>query len=82
MQWKLVRPAIFMVMAPLVASAQTPTPANAAPAVAPPTGAAYRSAFADYQPYTEPVMMSWREANDQVRDTGSMHGHGDDDVTV
>lgn len=35
----------------------------------------YQSAFAGYQGFREPVVMSWRAANDQVRDAGSMAGH-------
>lgn len=40
------------------------------------TGATlYESAFSDYKPYKEPTVMSWRQANDQVRETGGMAGH-------
>jgi hypothetical protein len=76
MHWKLLPQLVFMVMAPSVTLAQTQSPAEGGPAVAaPPSGSAYQSAFADYKPYTEPVMLPWREANDQVRDTGGMQGH-------
>lgn len=27
----------------------------------------YRSAFADYKPYSEPQLASWREVNDRVK---------------
>lgn len=35
----------------------------------------YQSAFAGYQGFREPAVMSWRAANDQVRDAGGMAGH-------
>jgi hypothetical protein len=63
-----------MVMAPSVALAQTQPLSNGGPAAAA-SGSDYQSAFADYKPYTEPVVMSWREANNLVRDTGGMQGH-------
>ena len=34
----------------------------------------YESAFATYKPYREPELVSWRAANDQVRQTGGMGG--------
>ncbi len=76
MHWKLFRPLFILAMAPAVALAQTQSPAQDGPAGAPAaSGPAYQSAFADYKPYIEPVLMSWRKANDQVRDTGGMQGH-------
>jgi hypothetical protein len=76
MHWKLFSPFLLIAMAPAVAMAQTQSPAHDGRAGAPAaSGSAYQSAFADYKPYTEPVVMSWRKANDQVRDTGGMQGH-------
>ena len=76
MHWKLFSPFLILAMAPAVAIAQTQSPAHDGRAGAPAaSGSAYQSAFADYKPYKEPVVMSWREANDQVRDTGGMQGH-------
>lgn len=76
MHWNLFRPIFFLAMAPAMALAQTPSPfqdgLTGAPAA---SGSAYQSAFADYKPYKEPVVMSWRAANDPVRDTGGMQGH-------
>jgi hypothetical protein len=76
MHCKLFRPLFFLAMAPSVALAQNQSPAQDGRAGAPfASGSAYQSAFADYKPYIEPVVMSWRKANDQVRDTGGMQGH-------
>jgi hypothetical protein len=77
MHWNLFRPLFFLAMAPSVALAQTQSPAQDGRAGAPSaSGSAYQSAFADYKPYIEPVVMSWRKANDQLRDTEGMQGHG------
>ncbi|QYF93083.1 hypothetical protein KY495_20690 [Massilia sp. PAMC28688] len=76
MHWNSFRTLLFFATAPSVALAQIPSPAQdsrAGPFAA--SGSAYQSAFADYKPYKEPVVMSWREANDQVRDSGGMQGH-------
>ena len=76
MHCKLFRPLFFLAMAPSMALAQNQSPAQDGRAGAPAaSGSAYQSAFADYKPYIEPVVMSWRKANDQVRDTGGMQGH-------
>ncbi len=76
MHWKLFRPLFLLAMAPSVALAQNQSPAQDGRAGAPAASdSAYQSAFADYKPYIEPVVMSWRKANDQVRDTGGMQGH-------
>ena len=76
MHCKLFRPLFFLAMAPSMALAQNQSPAQDGRAGAPAaSGSAYQSAFADYKPYIEPVVMSWRRANDQVRDTGGMQGH-------
>ena len=76
MHRNLLRPLIFLAMAPSVALAQTQSPVHDGRVGAPATsGSAYQSAFADYKPYTEPVVMSWLKANEQVRDTGGMQGH-------
>ena len=76
MHRNLFRPLFVLVMAPSVALAQTPSPQQDGRVGAPATsGSAYQSAFADYKPYTEPVVMSWLKANEQVRDTGGMQGH-------
>lgn len=75
MHWKLFRPLLLIAISP-AALAQVPAAAQDSRAGAPATsGSAYQSAFADYKPYTEPVVMSWREANDQVSRTGGMQGH-------
>lgn len=74
MYLKLFCPLIALAIAQPMALAQMP--GHAGPAAAPsPSSPAYQSAFADYQPYKEPVVGSWRQANDQVRDAGGMHGH-------
>ncbi len=76
MHWNLFRPLFFLAVAPTMALAQTQSPAQDGRAGAPAaSGSAYQSAFADYKPYSEPVLMPWSKANDQVRDTGSMGGH-------
>lgn len=76
MHLKLFCPLIALSIAPSVALAQTHMPAHAGPPTAPsPSSPAYQSTFADYRPYKEPALMSWREANDRVRDAGAMQGH-------
>lgn len=35
----------------------------------------YRSAFSEYQPYRDPEIGKWREANDQMKDLGGHRGH-------
>ena len=76
MHWNSFQTLFLLAMAPSVSLAQTPLPAQDGRAGAPvASGSAYQSSFADYKPYTEPVVMSWREANDKVRDTGGMRGH-------
>lgn len=37
----------------------------------------YDSAFTDYKPYQDPELMSWKTANDVVREFGSMAAMGD-----
>lgn len=76
MHWKSTWPLFFFVIGPSAAWARAQSGGSAAP-VTPPSApsSTYQSAFADYKPYTEPVLMSWRAANDQVRDAGSGHGH-------
>lgn len=76
MQLKLLCSLIVLAIAQPAAHSQPQSPANPGVAAAQsPTSPEYQSAFSDYKPYKEPVVMSWREANDQVRDTGGMKGH-------
>lgn len=76
MHLKSLVPLLLLAITPSVTLAQSHTPPGAGTAVTPPAAASlYHSAFADYKPYKEPVVTSWREANDQVRDTGGMQGH-------
>ncbi len=76
MHWKLLSPLFYLALTPSLAFAQTQLPAADGRAAAlAPASSAYQSAFADYKPYTEPVVMSWREANDRARDSGGMQGH-------
>ena len=35
----------------------------------------YRSAFADYQPYRDPEVANWREANEGVKEGEGKAGH-------
>ena len=46
--------------------------AGAAAAQGTPPPPEYRSAFADYRPYKEPVIVDWRAANEEV---GRVGGH-------
>lgn len=47
-----------------------------APAAKDGAGAAYRSPFADYRPFTaEEPPKDWRAANDEVREAGGHAGH-------
>lgn len=72
----LARPLVLLAMTHSVALAQTQPKISGGPPIAPvETLSAYRSAFVDYMPYTEPVLMSWRTSNEQVRSSGSMQGH-------
>lgn len=76
MQLKFLCPLFILAIAPPAALAQAQAQSHPAAVTATaPSSAAYQSAFADYKPYKEPVVTSWREANDQVRDTGGMQGH-------
>lgn len=76
MLWNLVRPFFILATVPSVALAQTQLPAKDGRAGAPgASGSAYQSAFADYKASTEPVVVSWQKANDQVRDAGGIQGH-------
>lgn len=56
------------------AIAQEQAASRTAGAAAAPTPL-YQSAFSDYKVFLEPQLMSWRAANDQVRDGGGMAGH-------
>lgn len=62
-----------MAFAPGASTAQITDrdPLNAATTAA---SAPYHSAFEDYEVYKEPELMSWRGANDTVREFGSMAG--------
>ena len=76
MQLKLLCSLIVLSIAPPAALSQPQSLENPGATAAPsPPSPAYQSAFAGYKPYKEPVVMSWRAANDQVRDTGGMQGH-------
>lgn len=75
MQLKFLCSLIVLAIAPPAALAQTASPASNGTAAPSPSSMAYQSAFADYKPYKESVVMSWRAANDQVRDAGGMQGH-------
>lgn len=35
----------------------------------------YRSAFSEYQPFRDPEIGKWREANDQMKELGGHRGH-------
>lgn len=35
----------------------------------------YRSAFSEYQPYRDPEIANWREANEEVKEGGGHAGH-------
>lgn len=35
----------------------------------------YRSAFTEYRPYSEPELVKWREANDEVKAAAADAGH-------
>ncbi len=66
---------IMVAMAPWAHALAQSSAKPVAPVPATAGSSAYESAFADYKPYKEPTVMSWREANDQVRATGGMAGH-------
>ncbi|MFC0132979.1 hypothetical protein CR105_26320 [Massilia eurypsychrophila] len=74
MQLNFLCPLLVLAIAPSAALAQAPSHPGAT-AAPPPTSPVYQSAFADYKPYKEPVVLSWRETNDQVRDSGGMQEH-------
>ena len=71
--WAIVTISFFI---PLPAAAQAPdrNPLNAQTKSPPVT---YQSAFTDYKPYQDPELMSWKSANDVVREFGSMAAMGD-----
>lgn len=61
---------------PFTAAAQSAdrNPLNTQTTAAPVT---YQSAFIDYKPYQDPELVSWKTANDVVREFGSMAAMGD-----
>lgn len=69
---QLTLPIIMLALGSSTAMAQTQTQPASRPVTPAP---AYASAFSDYKPYKEPVLVSWRAANDQVGTTGAMSGH-------
>lgn len=72
--------ACLSVLIPITALAQTSErdPLDMRTATPPPV---YESAFTDYKPYQDPEIISWKAANDVVREFGgmaSMRGMADD----
>ncbi len=65
---------VLLALAPALSS-QAQSSATASRSVVQQASPVYESALSDYVPYREPVLMSWRQANDQVRATGGMQGH-------
>ena len=53
--------------------AAAPPNAEAAQTAVPPVE--YRSAFADYKPFTDQELANWRKANDEVGAAGGHAGH-------
>lgn len=76
MQTRLVIWACLSPFIPLTALAQAAEhdPLNAQTAASRPL---YQSAFLDYQPYQDPELISWKTANDMVREFGGMAGMAD-----
>lgn len=77
-RWLNARPwlaACLTALIPLSAWAQTSVrdPLDTRNATSPPV---YESAFSDYKPYQDPEWISWKTANEVVREFGSMAGMG------
>ncbi|MHB8915218.1 MAG: hypothetical protein ACYC4K_05345 [Thiobacillus sp.] len=71
--WAIATISFFI---PVAAAAQSAdrNPLNTQTTAPPVT---YQSAFTDYKPYQDPELMSWKTANDVVREFGSMAAMGD-----
>jgi hypothetical protein len=67
----------FALMIPLLSSAQAvpPGPSSAAVSGAVDPSLTYRSAFDGYKAFDDGAVMSWKDANNLVRDTNTMAGH-------
>ena len=67
--WALATLGLFTIPFAVAAQSADRDPLNA-PTAAPPV--TYESAFIDYKPYQDPELVSWKAANDVVREFGSM----------
>ena len=68
----------FLALAGVAASAavaQTKASRDPLDSGVPVPGIQYRSAFEGYQPYRDPPVVEWRDANDAVRAFGGHAGH-------
>lgn len=66
----------FTIPSAVAAQSADRDPLNAQTTAPPVT---YDSAFTDYKPYQDPALISWRAANDVVREFGSMAAMGNMD---
>ena len=69
---------IFLALAGIAASAadaQTSAPRDPLDSRTHVPAVQYRSAFEGYQPYRDPAIAKWRDANDEVGDIGGHAGH-------
>lgn len=68
----------FLALAGIAASAavaQTRAPGDPSDSRAHIPAIQYRSAFEGYQPYRDPLVVKWRDANDDVKTFGGHAGH-------
>lgn len=72
--WALVTTGFFTIPFGAAAQSVDRDPLNAPPAALTVT---YGSAFTDYKSYQDPELISWKGANDVVREFGSMAAMGD-----